>query len=893
MILQIPNNNILSPPNKNNAENTELGNQAKAGSLFADELKQYLGENINGDNIEAVIPEVALDKLAFEKSPISFDRKSKDSIEQISIEQTTLITLTPTNDGFESNLNPLKNNETTQTGDVTNIQPKPSSNILPTLQAGIVDQLNNIVAQDRRDESMENDIGDDKLKLEPIFNTGNSAISKETRKSLNLSSELMDKERKIIANLSVDDIKPKTDSVKYYVGFRSSIQPTLNADLVAKLTEDKPKEEFDEKTITKLAIDNQVRQAINTQKDQNIINYRLVSQPEQAIGREYVPDFAINGRQEAETAKDNNILLAFDQKIISPKNNTLPYNVTDNNLIKNEAKVEFSDEPDGSKTTVNQAVKIDNIEYPLFNQNNKTILVNYPQVNNENSASEKLGLISMNAKEQTSPSKIIFESNSQQNIERSSVDKMPTLNTPNIETFKELNISSISYIKSDAIQNNNEYKRLNRELISKEISESQQVINYEPTKTKTKPDVAGSQLEYGKLVNYQQDGQSLEKASQVQTVKLAGQENIFAIQGDTNKSIKAQDQPKTQENPIIQRNQKSIAEPTLERQKPDFEFMTNPMSNQQFEKVFDKPNINIQQSTFTPKQQGGNLGVLEKKIAEISTDQQITENTDMQDQSTDSGNEYSSFGKPSYEADGFNKNTQIIRTAEDISNFELGYEKAIFIKENGQKMEKESEIITTKPTNNEENKKSQQAATPEKVDSSPQKMEFDPIFSMPKAEYLTIQKSIEIKSNPLNLPKKITEYINMMKAYNDAKPHSVVIQLDPPNLGKIKLKVSMRDDKVIAEMNVANFVTKEIIEAQMPEIKRNLTQYDIQVSGFNVTLDNGNSKFSSQNPDSSQQNKWSTQSWLYDRNNKQKDGGDNKRRYLRYVNNDSLVDLLT
>ena len=98
----------------------------------------------------------------------------------------------------------------------------------------------------------------------------------------------------------------------------------------------------------------------------------------------------------------------------------------------------------------------------------------------------------------------------------------------------------------------------------------------------------------------------------------------------------------------------------------------------------------------------------------------------------------------------------------------------------------------------------------------------------------------------------------------------------------------------MAEMSVASYATKQIIETQLPDIRRSLMQYDLQISGFNVTLNNDSSKLDSYNPNSSQQGKWSSESWNNNRGDKNNNNNhENTKRYMRYVNNESMVDILT
>jgi len=152
----------------------------------------------------------------------------------------------------------------------------------------------------------------------------------------------------------------------------------------------------------------------------------------------------------------------------------------------------------------------------------------------------------------------------------------------------------------------------------------------------------------------------------------------------------------------------------------------------------------------------------------------------------------------------------------------------------------------------------------------------------------------EIKSRALEIPDKIVEYIKLVKSNNDNKYHSVTIQIDPPNLGKIKLRVLMKDSKMIAEMEVTNLLAKEIIETQLPDIKKSLMQYDIKFANFNISYEGNSSRFSTDDSGFSQQNKWTSGEWKdNDDKNSEEEQNSQKRQYLGYTNNESMVDFLT
>jgi flagellar hook-length control protein FliK len=185
--------------------------------------------------------------------------------------------------------------------------------------------------------------------------------------------------------------------------------------------------------------------------------------------------------------------------------------------------------------------------------------------------------------------------------------------------------------------------------------------------------------------------------------------------------------------------------------------------------------------------------------------------------------------------------------------------------------------------------------TPEKFDIPVSRVNNESVLMSHKTDIKNIPTTAksEMTSTVVELPDKIAEYVNAVKSYN-TKPHSVTIQLEPAHLGKIRLEVFLKDDRIMVEMSVSRLVTKEMIDAQLPDIRKSLMQSDVQVSGFHVTLDNGSSKFNSYNPNTSQQNKWISESWNNNRGDEQNnDNHENAKRYMRYVNNESMVDILT
>ncbi len=157
-----------------------------------------------------------------------------------------------------------------------------------------------------------------------------------------------------------------------------------------------------------------------------------------------------------------------------------------------------------------------------------------------------------------------------------------------------------------------------------------------------------------------------------------------------------------------------------------------------------------------------------------------------------------------------------------------------------------------------------------------------------------ITMKTNITSNIVELPNKIAEYIDLVKSTNEEKSHSITIQLDPPNLGKIRLKVFIGQNNISAEMNVTRFIAKEILETQIPDIKKSLIQQNIQLSEFNINLEYDNQKLGPHNQNTSHQNRWTSSSLNYNGEKEQNENHNNQRKqYMRYTNNNSLIDFLT
>ncbi|MCD9493645.1 hypothetical protein GLP20_01885 [Photobacterium carnosum] len=109
--------------------------------------------------------------------------------------------------------------------------------------------------------------------------------------------------------------------------------------------------------------------------------------------------------------------------------------------------------------------------------------------------------------------------------------------------------------------------------------------------------------------------------------------------------------------------------------------------------------------------------------------------------------------------------------------------------------------------------------------------------SMLKPEQPLITQSIQ---SPLVLTREqageeVHERINMMMAKN---LKYVDIRLDPPELGKLHIKLSINQDQASVQFTVNNHQTRDIVEQAMPRLREMLQQQGLQLAQSSVQQDN-------------------------------------------------------
>lgn len=86
---------------------------------------------------------------------------------------------------------------------------------------------------------------------------------------------------------------------------------------------------------------------------------------------------------------------------------------------------------------------------------------------------------------------------------------------------------------------------------------------------------------------------------------------------------------------------------------------------------------------------------------------------------------------------------------------------------------------------------------------------------------------------------------NIKMLVNDGGSKAV-IQLKPPELGKIQVELVVRDNQVNARINTENIAVKEVILTQLEQLKSNIENAGIQVDSFDVEVGGFRNQFDGQ-----------------------------------------------
>ncbi len=119
----------------------------------------------------------------------------------------------------------------------------------------------------------------------------------------------------------------------------------------------------------------------------------------------------------------------------------------------------------------------------------------------------------------------------------------------------------------------------------------------------------------------------------------------------------------------------------------------------------------------------------------------------------------------------------------------------------------------------------------------------------------------EVKNNNINIVKnnintgmkdlqntiktiKTTEIISeITRHFQNTDIKSIVFQLSPENLGKIKLLIDYSTNRLTANIEVENEQVKQIIQSNLEQLKNNLQNSGIQLSNINVNIGNNDQRY--------------------------------------------------
>ncbi|MGF1874755.1 flagellar hook-length control protein FliK [Photobacterium frigidiphilum] len=116
--------------------------------------------------------------------------------------------------------------------------------------------------------------------------------------------------------------------------------------------------------------------------------------------------------------------------------------------------------------------------------------------------------------------------------------------------------------------------------------------------------------------------------------------------------------------------------------------------------------------------------------------------------------------------------------------------------------------------------------------------------------------------SPLQLSKEqagdqVSERINMMMSKN---LKHVDIRLDPPELGKLQIRLSLNQDQASVQFTVGNQQTRDLVEHSMPRLREMLHQQGLQLAQSSVQQDTSRQAFSGQSGQQNQNDSGTQQS---------------------------------
>lgn len=100
-----------------------------------------------------------------------------------------------------------------------------------------------------------------------------------------------------------------------------------------------------------------------------------------------------------------------------------------------------------------------------------------------------------------------------------------------------------------------------------------------------------------------------------------------------------------------------------------------------------------------------------------------------------------------------------------------------------------------------------------------------------KLENAVLQTPLQLSQNQEEAANALSEKVNMMMSKN---LKYVDIRLDPPELGRMQIKLSMNQDQASVQFTVLNQSTREVIEQSLPRLREMMQQQGLQLAQSSV-----------------------------------------------------------
>lgn len=100
-----------------------------------------------------------------------------------------------------------------------------------------------------------------------------------------------------------------------------------------------------------------------------------------------------------------------------------------------------------------------------------------------------------------------------------------------------------------------------------------------------------------------------------------------------------------------------------------------------------------------------------------------------------------------------------------------------------------------------------------------------------KLDAATVQTPLQMNQNQAEVANALSERVNMMMSKN---LKHVDIRLDPPELGRLQIKLSVNQDQASVQFTVANQAARDVVEQSMPRLREMMQQQGLQLAQSSV-----------------------------------------------------------